>query len=270
MSEKDPRKAHRRPPTGSGSSLDEEPQFHLPKEPPRPIEEIRPDPEPVVRADYKPPRRDPPREDFAAPREFEVLQDASGGPSPVSSGERLAHPSGPGLDVWKGAHFVSAEEAAKAAPAAKVRVLTTGVFDLIHLGHVRMLEAARKLGDELVVVVARDETVRRQKHDPINPEQVRRDIVAALRPVDRALLGRHGDIYQIVKEIRPHIIALGHDQPFEAAEVQRRCAELGVEVRVERLPQFEEDLDATRKIIDRIGERIRRNENYMRGPARHG
>lgn len=150
----------------------------------------------------------------------------------------------------------------------RVRVMTTGVFDLIHLGHIHMLQAAKKHGDELVVVIARDETVLKQKHNPINPEEVRRQIVEALKPVDRAVLGHHGDIYRVVTELRPNVIALGFDQPFKETDVEAKCREHGVELKVVRLPQFDYDLDATRKIIERIGDRIARNELYSRaGPG---
>jgi FAD synthetase len=146
----------------------------------------------------------------------------------------------------------------------RVRVMTTGVFDLIHLGHIHMLQAAKQHGDELVVVIARDETVLKQKHNPINPEEVRRQIVESLKPVDQAVLGHHGDIYRVVTELKPNIIALGFDQTFNEADVERKCREHGVEVKVVRLPQFDHDLDATRKIIERIGDRIARNELYTR------
>ena len=70
-----------------------------------------------------------------------------------------------------------------------VRVMATGVFDLLHPGHVYFLEEAKQLGDELVVVVARDQTARRLKHEPYVPEHIRRQMVEALKPVDRAILG---------------------------------------------------------------------------------
>lgn len=148
--------------------------------------------------------------------------------------------------------------------APKTRVMTTGVFDLLHLGHIHMLEAAKRHGTELVVVIARDETVLKQKHNPINPEEVRRQIVASLKPVDQAVLGHHGDIYRIVKELRPDVIALGYDQPFTESDVEKKCLEHGVKLKVVRLPQFDHDLDATRKIIERIGDRIAKNELYSR------
>ena len=68
-----------------------------------------------------------------------------------------------------------------------VRVMASGVFDLLHSGHLHFLEEARKLGDELIVVVATDKTVREKKHEPITNQEMRLKMVAALRPVDLAV-----------------------------------------------------------------------------------
>jgi len=130
--------------------------------------------------------------------------------------------------------------------------MASGVFDLIHLGHLHYLEEAKKLGDELVVVVARDSTVRRTKHEPITPENMRRDLVASLKPVDKAVLGREGDIYGIVEEIKPNIIALGYDQPYDPEKIKRDLKKRGLKVEVVRLPRLNGDLDGTRKIISKV------------------
>ena len=87
-----------------------------------------------------------------------------------------------------------------------------------------------------------------------------------LAGVDKAVVGHPGDIYRIVTELRPNIIALGFDQSFKEADVERKCAEHGVPVKVVRLPQFDHDLDATRKIIQRIGDRITSKTLYSRDP----
>ncbi len=133
--------------------------------------------------------------------------------------------------------------------------MATGVFDLLHPGHVFFLTEARKLGDELVVVVARDQTARRLKHEPYVPEHVRREMVEALKPVDRAILGSSTDIYETVVRERPQIIALGHDQVWNEKEVERECARRGVPVRVVRIGPLPHDELATRRIVDRILER---------------
>src|ERR1041385_1130074 len=70
--------------------------------------------------------------------------------------------------------------------SAKTLVFTNGVFDLLHVGHVRYLEAARALGDVLLVAINSDRTVRQLKGEgrPITNENERAEILAALRQVD--------------------------------------------------------------------------------------
>jgi FAD synthetase len=133
-----------------------------------------------------------------------------------------------------------------------VRVMATGVFDLLHPGHVYFLTEARKLGDELVVVVARDKTARRLKHEPYVPEHIRREMVEALKPVDRAVLGSTTDIYETVVRERPSIIALGYDQVWNEAEVENECARRGVPVKVVRVGVIPHDELATKRIVERI------------------
>jgi len=143
-----------------------------------------------------------------------------------------------------------------------VRVMATGVFDLLHIGHLHFLEAAKELGDELVVVVATDETARKRKHEPIFDEEMRAGLVSALKPVDRAVVGHSGDPYTIVEELEPDIIALGYDQ---AQQEERICSDLearGIECKVVRLGKFDGDLNGTRKIIRAVLDR--REELYQR------
>jgi len=97
------------------------------------------------------------------------------------------------------------------------RVLAAGCFDLLHYGHLRYLEEAKKLGGEgaeLVVVVARDSTIMRRKgRPPVMKEEDRRALVEALKPVDRAILGGVDfDTELVIREVKPDIIALGYDQ----------------------------------------------------------
>ncbi len=136
-----------------------------------------------------------------------------------------------------------------------VRVMATGVFDLLHPGHLYFLGEARKLGDELVVVVARDQTARRLKHETYVPEHMRREMVEALKPVDRAILGSTTDIYETVVAERPSIIALGYDQVWNEREVESECARRGVPVKVVRIGPLRHDDLATRRIVERILER---------------
>ncbi len=132
------------------------------------------------------------------------------------------------------------------------RVMATGVFDLLHSGHLHYLNEAKKLGDELYVVIATDSTVRRNKHEPVTPEKMRLELVQALKPVNRAILGRENDRYSVVLEIRPDIIAIGYDQPYDEKALEDELKKRGLNTKVVRLTKYSNDLDGTRKIIKRI------------------
>ena len=132
------------------------------------------------------------------------------------------------------------------------RVMASGVFDILHTGHVHYLTEAKRLGDELVVVVATDKTVRKGKHEPVTPEKMRLELVQALKPVDRAVLGHEGDMFKIVEEIRPDIIAIGYDQPYNEEMLEKNLADRGLKVKVVRLSKYSDDLNGTRKIIRKI------------------
>ncbi len=85
----------------------------------------------------------------------------------------------------------------------KIRVLVGGVFDILHVGHIHFLKQAKELGDELVVIVAHDETVRMQKRrEPINPAEDRAELLRAIRYVDEVYIGTPGTIdMELVKRI---------------------------------------------------------------------
>jgi FAD synthetase len=146
--------------------------------------------------------------------------------------------------------------------------MATGVFDLLHPGHLFFLSEARKLGDELVVVVARDATARRIKHEPITSEASRVQMVAALRDVDRAILGNRGNIYDILPEVRPDVIVLGFDQDHDEAQIVAEARRRGLDTKVVRLPRFEGDLDGTRKIVRKVGEWLGKHGAPSRRGAR--
>lgn len=133
------------------------------------------------------------------------------------------------------------------------RVMASGVFDLIHPGHISYLEQARSYGDELVVVIACDATVRQKKHDPITPEAMRARVVGALKPVDRVIIGGDGDIFDTVRYVKPDVIVLGFDQGFDPQELSLMLEERGLgNIRVVKATECAEDLNATRRIVAKI------------------
>ncbi|MEA2055545.1 MAG: adenylyltransferase/cytidyltransferase family protein [Candidatus Thermoplasmatota archaeon] len=135
-----------------------------------------------------------------------------------------------------------------------VKVMATGTFDLLHMGHIYYLKEAKKLGDTLSVVVATDSTVRRLKHEPVNPEKVRLNLIKELKVVDDAYIGHEDDMYEIVKEIKPDIIALGFDQLHDEDKIKAELKKQNIGAKVIRLTEFEggSDLEGTRRIIGKI------------------
>lgn len=94
-----------------------------------------------------------------------------------------------------------------------IKVMAFGTFDFFHAGHDYLLQQAKSLGDYLIVVIARDITVKRIKGQfPENNEKKRLKAVKNHQAVDKAILGEISDKYTAIKKFRPDIIALGYDQ----------------------------------------------------------
>ena len=136
-----------------------------------------------------------------------------------------------------------------------VRVMAVGVFDLLHAGHLHYLEQAKSLGTELVVVVAHDDTVRSQKHEPVTSQELRCRMVKGLKPVDEAIVGNSPGtpIFDILNVVKPNVIAQGYDQKHSIDSIRNGLDEHGFsDVELTRVEGLSDDLDGTRKIIARI------------------
>ncbi len=104
----------------------------------------------------------------------------------------------------------------------KKTVLAFGSFDILHPGHLAYLEQARRFGDRLVVVIARDSTIcSLKKHAPVFHEKERRALVGSLRIVDKACLGTVQDNLAIVEKIRPTVVCLGYDQRISVSWLKK-------------------------------------------------
>ncbi|MAE13528.1 FAD synthase [Candidatus Woesearchaeota archaeon] len=111
-----------------------------------------------------------------------------------------------------------------------------GSFDPLHKGHRNLFQQAKKQGEYLIVVVARDETIRLlKKHEPSQPEEVRRKRVEEVAEVDSAVLGNPGDKYAIIQQHRPDIICLGYDQSFFVENLQKQLDKFQLPVKIVRL-----------------------------------
>ncbi len=115
-------------------------------------------------------------------------------------------------------------------------VLAGGVFDIIHPGHIHTLNAAKDLGDVLVVVVATDNTaVKMKKRRPLHTQEQRQELVSSLSTVDLCLIGQEDDIFKTVNRVKPQIIALGYDQVHQEKFITEGCKKIRLDAKVARL-----------------------------------
>jgi D-beta-D-heptose 7-phosphate kinase/D-beta-D-heptose 1-phosphate adenosyltransferase len=130
------------------------------------------------------------------------------------------------------------------AKRKKLVVAVSGGFDPIHIGHVRMFEHAKALGDELVVILNNDNWLNKKKGFAFMPEKERKEVIKALRVVDRVVLTKHKpnakdmSVSDALREIKPHIFGNGGDRnEADAANPNSSlhkdlgiCKELGIEM----------------------------------------
>ena len=115
--------------------------------------------------------------------------------------------------------------------------MCAGTFDIIHPGHLYYLSEAKKFGDRLVVVVARASTSQKVKNKiSVHNEIERLEAIRSLSIVDKAVLGKEGNIFEIIKEIKPDVICLGYDQRVSKEELERELSLLGMKAEIFRMP----------------------------------
>ena len=152
--------------------------------------------------------------------------------------------------------IVSTEELAKISEnlraSGKKLVATNGCFDLLHVGHVRYLKAARELGDALVVGVNGDTSVKALKGNdrPLNPEQDRAEVVAALESVDYVTIFPEERASRFLERARPAIYVKGGDYRTDTLNPEERAVleKFGSEIRI---LSFEAGYSTT-SLIDRL------------------
>jgi D-glycero-beta-D-manno-heptose 1-phosphate adenylyltransferase len=134
--------------------------------------------------------------------------------------------------------------------------LTNGCFDLLHVGHVRYLHAAKRLGGQLVVAVNSDESVRALKGEgrPLMPAAERAEILASLADVDAVVIFPESDVRALIREIRPDTHAKGTD--YTTGNVPERDVVLECGGRVEIVGD-PKDHSATEIIRSRLGSQHR-------------
>lgn len=136
-------------------------------------------------------------------------------------------------------------------------VVAQGTFDILHPGHLHYLVESAEMGDELHVIIARRDNVT-HKAPPVLADEQRRDMVAALDPVDHARVGHPDDIFVPIEEIAPDVIVLGHDQHHDEDDLREALTGRGIDCEVARAsaraPRHDDELLSTGRIVDRICE----------------
>ncbi len=125
----------------------------------------------------------------------------------------------------------------KARPQDDIRVVAvSGGFDPIHIGHVRMFEKAKKLGDKLIVILNNDNWLRKKKGIIFMEENQRKEIIEAFKSVDAVVITEHPEnptdmsVCAELKKIKPHIFANGGDRTKSNIPEIPVCDEIGCEM----------------------------------------
>ena len=118
-------------------------------------------------------------------------------------------------------------------------VMCFGTFDLLHPGHVNYFEQAKKYGDHLTVVIARDYTKAKMGKKMMFTETERQHLVASLKIVDKAVLGYPDNHLSVIQQEKPDILCLGYDQPVEEKELQKKLAELSLHPQIKRMKAYQ-------------------------------
>lgn len=125
-------------------------------------------------------------------------------------------------------------------PAENLKtVMAFGTFDLFHAGHENYLRQAKELGDQLIVIIARDETVKKIKgRAPVNNEHERMKKVKASGIADKVVLGYKDDKYKVLKKFRPDVIALGYDQFVFTQRLEKTLIDMKLNANIVRLMPY--------------------------------
>lgn len=132
-------------------------------------------------------------------------------------------------------------------------VMVFGTFDIFHPGHRSFLRQAKKCGNYLIVVVARDKTVEQvKKHTTINNEKKRKETIRESGLVDEVILGSLKDKYAVIKKHKPNVICLGYDQKFFIDKLEEKIAEFGLKkTKIFKLKPFKPEMYKSSKLRKR-------------------
>ncbi len=139
-------------------------------------------------------------------------------------------------------------------------VMVFGTFDILHLGHIAFFKEAKKYGDRLIVVVARDRRAQGIKGDaPVFSERDRASLLHELSIIDKVLIGDKVDVYKVIKNVKPEVIVLGYDQHVFTEKLEEKIKEFELPTEIVRIkaykPQTYKSTIAKSKIADKKNDR---------------
>ena len=114
-----------------------------------------------------------------------------------------------------------------------------GTFDLLHPGHLNYFEQAKKHGNYLIVVIARDHTKAQMGKKMMFSEQERQHLVSNLKIVDKAVLGYPDNHLKIIQQEKPDVLCLGYDQTIHLQELQQSLAKLSLHPEIKRMKAYQ-------------------------------
>ena len=119
------------------------------------------------------------------------------------------------------------------------KVITFGTFDIFHPGHISYLRQAKKLGDCLIVIIARDKTVMQiKKQETRNKELKRLKIIKSSGLANEVVLGNLRDKYAVIRKYKPDVIALGYDQKSFSEGLKKKLKEFKLKTKIIRLKAY--------------------------------
>ena len=145
------------------------------------------------------------------------------------------------------------QQVARWRRAGDAIILANGAFDLLHVGHVRYLRAAKALGGRLIVAVNSDDSVRALKGEgrPLMPAEERAEILAALADVDAVLIFPEPDVRAIIRELRPNVHAKGTDYTAETVPERDQVIASGGRVEIVGDPKHHSTSEMIRSRLGR-------------------
>jgi FAD synthetase len=129
------------------------------------------------------------------------------------------------------------------------KVMAFGTFDIFHPGHQSYLKQAKELSEYLIVIVAKDKTVKEFKQQKTkNREKERMRVVMNSKLANKVILGNLKNKYAVIEKFRPEVIALGYDQKVDMTELKNKLKEISLKSKIVRLKSYRPEVYKSSKL----------------------